>query len=126
MAGILRHGYIITQTAMNHTSFLLYLLFLNTNTMPPTESSSLLPGQANRSGSKKFAPLQSTRHLLLGSYINVLLVAVPLSFIGMSRITRLFTDIQPRLFIGVPSLDSASRSSLLYPLQRYEIRVDQP
>lgn len=30
----------------------------------------------------KFAPLKSSRHLLLGSWINLLLVAVPLSFIA--------------------------------------------
>lgn len=62
--------------------------------MPPSETTNLLPptgGVGGRSRPVKFAPLKSSRHLLLGSWINLLLVAVPLSFIGASRMSRLMT-----------------------------------
>jgi len=52
--------------------------------MPADESSPLLPstGQNGRRQSKAFDPLGSSRHLLLGSWINVLLVTVPLCFVA--------------------------------------------
>lgn len=55
------------------------------------ERSALLPNSSNpqsggdASAGKKFTPLHSTRHLLLGSWINVLLIFVPLSILGASR-----------------------------------------
>ena len=95
--------------------------------MPPSETTNLLPptgGVGGRSRPIKFAPLKSSRHLLLGSWINLLLVAVPLSFIGTSFrgvrgvVTVNKTDNQPRHCTGVLSLDLASHSSPLSPLQR--------
>lgn len=52
--------------------------------MPSNENSPLLhsTGQHGLRTVKKFDPLGSSRHLLLGSWINVLLVAIPLCFIG--------------------------------------------
>ncbi|KAK4684150.1 Ca2+:H+ antiporter, partial [Tremellales sp. Uapishka_1] len=50
----------------------------------PSETQPLLPaGQNGQSAQvKKFDPVHSTRHLLLGSWLNLLLVAIPLAFIG--------------------------------------------
>lgn len=52
--------------------------------MASLETSPLLPSQASGhpSVSKPFDLLGSTRYLLLGSWINVLLICVPLSFTG--------------------------------------------
>ena len=105
------------------------LSYIHTTTppkMPPSETTNLLPptgGVGGRSRPIKFAPLKSSRHLLLGSWINLLLVAVPLSFIGTSFcgvgfVTVDKTDNQPRHYTGVQSLDSVSHSSPLSPLQR--------
>ena len=52
--------------------------------MASLETSPLLPSQASDhpSASKPFDLLGSTRYLMLGSWINVLLICVPLSLIG--------------------------------------------
>ncbi|RXK39512.1 calcium/proton exchanger [Tremella mesenterica] len=54
--------------------------------MPPAETTPLLPAASVHSShhehSNKFDILGSSRHLILGSYINVLLVFVPLSIIA--------------------------------------------
>lgn len=52
--------------------------------MATLETSPLLPSQASEHTpvSKPFDLLGSTRYLLLGSWINVLLICVPLSFAG--------------------------------------------
>ncbi|WVQ71678.1 calcium/proton exchanger [Cryptococcus sp. DSM 104548] len=53
--------------------------------MPALETSPLLPSQAGAASvSKPLDVLGSTRYLLLGSWINLLLVCVPLSFISES------------------------------------------
>lgn len=58
--------------------------------MPTSESTPLLPagGALSQATVKKFEPIGSTKHLLLGSWINLLLVAVPLSFIGMYKVSE--------------------------------------
>ena len=56
--------------------------------MPNNENAPLLPreGRDNQqSNGTKFNPLGSSRHLLLGSWINVLLVAAPIAIIGASH-----------------------------------------
>ncbi|WWD15937.1 calcium/proton exchanger [Kwoniella shandongensis] len=52
--------------------------------MPPHETSPLLASHHDNGGStrKPFDPIGSTRHLLLGSWINILLVCIPLAFIA--------------------------------------------
>ncbi|WVQ78296.1 calcium/proton exchanger [Cryptococcus sp. DSM 104549] len=52
--------------------------------MPHNESSPLLPSQSseNHNDNKPFDPLGSSRYLLLGSWINVLLVCAPLCLIA--------------------------------------------
>jgi hypothetical protein len=55
--------------------------------MPPSESSALLPGRQSTRRGIPFSPLKSTRHLLLGSYLNVLIVFVPLAIVGEFQVT---------------------------------------
>ncbi|ORY23037.1 putative Calcium:hydrogen antiporter [Naematelia encephala] len=52
--------------------------------MPPSETTALLPptGRNGLSQPKKFDPIGSSRHLIFGSWINLLLIAVPLSIIA--------------------------------------------
>ncbi|WWC61086.1 uncharacterized protein I303_103664 [Kwoniella dejecticola CBS 10117] len=53
--------------------------------MPTQETTPLLGSNRGHEGNTStppFNPLKSSRYLLLGSWINVLLVAVPLSFIA--------------------------------------------
>lgn len=52
--------------------------------MPANESSLLLPptGQNGQRAAKKFDPIGSSRHLIFGSWLNILLVTIPLCFIG--------------------------------------------
>ncbi|KAK8869789.1 calcium/proton exchanger [Kwoniella newhampshirensis] len=51
--------------------------------MPPHETSPLLGSHDNGGSTRKpFDPLGSTRHLLLGSWINILLVCIPLAFVA--------------------------------------------
>lgn len=49
--------------------------------MPPHESTPLL-GQQSRDDSDTFNPIKATRWLLLGSWMNVLLIAVPISLVA--------------------------------------------
>jgi hypothetical protein len=53
----------------------------------PSETQPLLPptGHSGQSDTRKFDPLGSSRHLLLNSWLNLLIVFVPLSFIGESQ-----------------------------------------
>ena len=52
--------------------------------LPSSESARLLPSTDQEASGqpKKFDPLGSSKHLILGSWINVLLVAIPLCFVG--------------------------------------------
>jgi hypothetical protein len=52
----------------------------------PSETQPLLPptGHPGQSDARKFDPLGSSRHLL-NSWLNLLIVFVPLSFVGKSR-----------------------------------------
>ena len=61
-----------------------YFLSRHSN-MPRSESAPLLEGQASESRDPKFNPLHSSKHLLLSSWINLLLVFIPLSFLGDFR-----------------------------------------
>jgi Ca2+:H+ antiporter len=48
--------------------------------MPNTENQPLL-GNSSGSGNKKFDPIGSTRYLLFGSWLNILVVFIPLAFV---------------------------------------------
>jgi Ca2+:H+ antiporter len=51
--------------------------------MPSSESSPLLPNSGGRHhGPKTFDPIGSSRYLIFGSWLNIMLVAVPLSFVA--------------------------------------------
>ena len=67
----------------------------------PGENAPLLP-PTGHSTSKSFDLIGSTRHLLLGSWLNLLLVAVPLSFVAeilhwsaVARFVISFTAVVP-------------------------------
>ncbi len=59
--------------------------------MPPNETSPLLlpTGQNGTRAAKSFDPLGSSRHLLFGSWLNLLLLAIPLCFIGEEKAVTL-------------------------------------
>lgn len=102
------------------------------NSAQANESTRLLPTNAARSNSsrqasaKKFRPLESSRHLVLGSWINVLLVAVPLSFAGQFFVlypsVKSHARCQPNSQDGAPRQGSRRRSSPSSRLQRYAAR----
>ena len=95
--------------------------------MPPSESAPLLPreGRSNHgSGNVKFNPLGSSKHLMFGSWINVLLVAAPISIVGMSAYSG-WTDMQRITWAGAPLLVSPFLSSLSFPWPRWVQREDQ-
>lgn len=51
--------------------------------MPPHESTPLLGETAHSRGSAvQFNPIKSSRYLLLNSWLNILLVAIPLAFVA--------------------------------------------
>lgn len=74
--------------------------------MPPHESTPLLGSQQNQSDT--FNPIKATRWLLLGSWLNVLLIAVPICLVAeyahWSAVARFVTS-----FIAIVPLAKVSQ-----------------
>lgn len=89
----------------------------------PSENEPLLSGrqEAQTHSGKAFHFIKSSRHLLLGSWINVLLVAIPLALIGEISVCTSKQELMQRQlnsWSGLPLPGLRRRSSQLFPLLR--------
>lgn len=87
--------------------------------MPPHESTPLL-GPHSTDNSDTFSPIKATRWLLLGSWMNVLLIAVPISLVAeyahwsaVARFVTSFIAIVPLAKVRLKLLTFSKRNPTL-------------